>query len=183
MKKSYKSILALFSVALLAGVWINVQVARADNDPDDGHKITVLDACDPNDPGWGPTGGCFLRGGTVSLAEFGSLLFSVPVNGKGGGILVGHPAWRNQPSYLTIRAGKPIQVSNQGGRTHSFTEVANFGGGVVPPLNDGLVQAPECSAQVPLTAGNRISVAGLAKGVHQFQCCIHPWMRATVRVE
>ena len=31
-----------------------------------------------------------------------------------------------------------IKVTNRGGRGHTFTEVAEFGGGRVPPLNVGL---------------------------------------------
>ena len=26
-------------------------------------KISILDRCDPSDPGWAPTGGCTLQGG------------------------------------------------------------------------------------------------------------------------
>jgi hypothetical protein len=28
-----------------------------------------------------------------------------------------------------------------------------------------------------------IQIKGLSPGVHKFQCCIHPWMRAVVDVE
>jgi plastocyanin len=180
-----KSAFALFSFAILSGVWLNMNVAaRADNDGDDNsnNKIAVLDSCDPSDPGWAPTGGCFFKNGQVSFAEFNALLFSPLGGGPAGGILIGHPAWRNQPSFITIREGKSIHVENKGGRTHSFTKVASFGGGIVPPLNGGLAAAPECAAMVPLPAGNKIAVSGLADGTHHFQCCIHPWMRATVHV-
>jgi hypothetical protein len=34
-----------------------------------------------------------------------------------------------------------------------------------------------------LPPGATIRVEGLAQGLHKFQCCIHPWMRATVRVQ
>ena len=33
-------------------------------------KIAMRDDCDPDDPGWDPTGGCALRRGDVDLAEF-----------------------------------------------------------------------------------------------------------------
>ena len=99
------------------------------------------------------------------------------------GVLIGHPAWRNEPSYLSIGTGRPVTITNDGGRVHTFTRVAHFGGGRVPPLNRSLVPAPECltsGGDVP--AGGRTQVDGLDPGVHRFQCCFHPWMRATVRV-
>lgn len=173
----------VFSIALLIGAWtlLFAQVNSNDN------NIAVMDNCDPADSTWNTKGGCFLKPhqGDVSLAEFGALLFSAPnKDGKGGGILIGHPAWRNEPSYLSARAGQTINVANKGGRTHTFTEVANFGGGFVAPLNDGLVQVPECvPTTAPMPPGDRIAIAGLAPGLHHFQCCIHPWMRATIRVE
>ena len=79
-------------------------------------------------------------------------------------------------------------MRNEGGRLHTFTEVAQFGGGRVPPLNIGLTMAPECQLamgamdpnEVPPGARRRLD--GLAPGVHRFMCCIHPWMRATIRV-
>ena len=77
------------------------------------------------------------------------------------------------------------------GRVHTFTEVANFGGGRVPPLNlsqpgiPPLTQAPECVAPgvVDIPGGGKDVVGGLTPGNHRFQCCIHPWMRTLVKVE
>jgi hypothetical protein len=66
---------------------------------------------------------------------------------------------------------------------HTFTEVASFGGGRVPPLNVGLAPAPECAAAVNVPPGHRIEIEGLEPGNHRFQCCIHPWMRALVKVQ
>jgi hypothetical protein len=34
-----------------------------------------------------------------------------------------------------------------------------------------------------VTPGNTMSITGLSPGVHTFQCCIHPWMRAAVNVQ
>jgi plastocyanin len=146
-------------------------------------KIAVLDNCDPDDPAWAPTGGCTLKEGDVTNAEFNALLTS-PLSLS----TVGHPSWRNEPSYLTVRSGKDLRVTNEGGRNHTFTKVAVFGGGMVPPLNVGLTQAPECVAPPPaapitLAPGASIDVTGLSVGLHRFQCCIHPWMRAAIRVE
>ena len=74
---------------------------------------------------------------------------------------------------------------NKGGREHTFAEVTNFGGGFVPLLNIGLNPAPECTPgnATPLLPGATVKLTGLAPGLHQYQCCIHPWMRATIRVQ
>ena len=33
-----------------------------------------------------------------------------------------------------------------------------------------------------LPPGASLDVEGLAVGTHRFQCCIHPWMRAAIKV-
>ena len=144
--------------------------------------VSILDDC-ATDPAWAATGGCALRNGAVTEAEFGAYLVS-PLAVS----VVGHPAWRNEPQYLRVRAGTTVLVRNEGGRLHTFTPVANYGGGRVPPLNVGLTQAPEC---VPggspdpwqVSPGGHLQVDQLAAGNHRFQCCIHPWMRALIKVE
>lgn len=84
-------------------------------------------------------------------------------------------------------AGGSLVAFNRGGEAHSFTEVANFGGGCTQVLNDilGLTAVPECAnpALFPGTIaapGGTIKTAQLASGVHLFECLIHPWMRTTV---
>jgi hypothetical protein len=137
-------------------------------------RILVLDDCDRDDPGWDATGGCTLRGDTT-LAEFQSHGF------------FGHPAWRFQASYEKVEEGDKIIVKNKGGRRHTFTEVAKFGNGIVPPLNiPGQATVPECNpATLPndMPAGSALKLTAGEPGVHLFQCCFHPWMRAAVRVE
>lgn len=159
-------------------------IALAD-DERNNNRIQVLDECLPGDPGWNPTGGCTLKEhqGDVSFAEFGMLLTS-PLTIPPTGALVGHPAWRNEPSHLSVREGKTVRVTNKGGRGHTFTKVENFGGGFVAQLNIGLTQAPECSpaTTIPLPPGATVAFKNLSPGLHKFECCIHPWMRATIRV-
>jgi len=149
-------------------------------------NIAVMDTCLPGDPGWDPTGGCALNPhqGDVSAAEFFQLLVS-PLTIPPNAALVGHPSWRNEPSHVVVKEGRWLRAKNLGGRSHTFTEVANFGGGFVPVLNVGLTPAPECSptAVLPLPPGEAQVIGDLAPGLHKFQCCIHPWMRATVRVD
>ena len=171
-------------ILLSLGTAVNFAVlAENDGHNDEDSNVAIIDKCDPADPAWNPTGGCTLKPmqGDVTFAEFNAFLFS-PLGPAG--LLIGHPAWRNDPSYLSIHSNKTVHVTNKGGRTHTFTEVANFGGGFVPPLNGALGVAPECNAltTTALAPGDKINVKGLASGLHKFQCCIHPWMRAAVRV-
>lgn len=175
--------------ALLAGFValgsyaVSAQVNSNDN------NIAVMDDCLPGDPAWNPTGGCTLKPhqGDVPFAEFGMLLTSPLATIGGMPFLVGHPSWRNEPSHLTVKPGKTVRVTNLGGRGHTFTEVANFGGGFISGLNVGMTPAPECisvtNPPIPLAPGATIRLAAGAPGLHKFECCIHPWMRATIRVE
>jgi plastocyanin len=142
-------------------------------------KIRLVDNCDPADPGWAATSGCLLEEGDVPQAEFRALLSS-PHSLS----VVGHPSWRNEPSYLTMEAGETLRVRNEGGRGHTFTKVAEFGGGKIAnaALNKGLTTAPECPDSIELAPGETVKISGLELGLHRFQCCIHPWMRAAVRV-
>jgi plastocyanin len=149
---------------------------------DNNGKIAMRDNCDPSDPAWAPTGGCTLKRGDVRAAEFTAFLRSSRTIAPNAH-LIGHPSWRNEPSHLAIESGDRLRVTNEGGRTHTFTEVAEFGGGRVPPLNIGLSASPECATAVNVPPGARIELAGISDGIHRFICCIHPWMRATVRVQ
>jgi plastocyanin len=144
------------------------------------HHIAMKDDCDPRDPAWNMVGGCALRRGDVTLAEFRGELDS-PL----AAAVIGHQAWRNDPSYLEIRPGATVRVRNEGGRVHTFTEVAAFGGGIAPDpaLNEGLQLAPECPGSVNVVPGGSTIVSGLAVGNHRFMCCFHPWMRALIKVK
>lgn len=97
-------------------------------------------------------------------------------------------AWLFAPPTFQASVGQTIVATNFGGETHTFTPVAEFGGGIVPFLNDlsGTPDvAPECAALgehdfVP--SGGRFGGPLDQAGTQRFQCCIHPWMRATVQV-
>ncbi|MFL5581362.1 MAG: hypothetical protein ACJ8AO_13415, partial [Gemmatimonadaceae bacterium] len=84
--------------------------------------------------------------------------------------------------------GATILAVNRGGEVHTFTEVEEFGGGIVPILNQlsgNPVAAPEClalAAEDFVPAGGTYPVTEDEAGVEHYQCCIHPWMRTTVRV-
>jgi plastocyanin len=101
------------------------------------------------------------------------------------------PNWDFEPDTLKIKEGTIVSVVDQGGEPHTFTEVANFGGGFIPQLNDGQETVPECAggfssvavARTRLLQGSTVQVTGLSKGTHHFECCIHPWMRMNVDVK
>jgi len=183
MRRTGIYVALLVCVGLLVAQAATIEVAGSD---EYGKRVVLRDDCDPRDPAWAPTGGCNRSEGNVNLEEFNSLRLS-PLAPS----VIGHPAWWFDPTYLKVEGGKRLRISNEGGRTHTFTEVANFGGGRVPPLNAGqpgtapLTPAPECVAAgvVNIPGGGEDVVDGLAPGNHRFMCCIHPWMRTLVKVE
>ena len=99
-------------------------------------------------------------------------------------------AWRMVPSTLTVSENETLPVVNTGGETHTYTEVANFGGGVVPALNQASgnpTPAPECLDRAEfdsstVRSGQTMQHTFDEKGTEKYQCCIHPWMRQTVIV-
>jgi plastocyanin len=156
-----------------------------------GPKVNILDECDPvtfnSGPPTGPGLGVICKqdfGGDVTFLEFARALTSG-----------GHPEWRFRPSSLTIPFGEQVNVENEGGETHTFTEVPKFGGGFVSAINGplGLTPLQECADNGQNDVPNpnlvffnpdderRVRVVGA--GVHLFQCCIHPWMHTVIEVK
>jgi plastocyanin len=165
-------------VCLVGALAMVAAVAEADK------KVRILDACDPAtfNAHFGQVV-CADVGGDVTIDEF--LSPSV--------LPEGHPAWTNEPSYLRIKPGERVKVTNEGGEVHTFTEVVAFGGGFQPFLNnptDSTDIVPECGsapfvpnpAVVFIPAGGKLEVTGLGVGIHLFECCLHPWVRAAIRV-
>ena len=179
-----------FTAVVVAGAWTISTALHAQARSNDAN-VTMMDDCSTADAGYNAFGGCPEGApfpgsnsfkGDVSVAEFFSLLFS-PLAAPGH--VIGHPSWRNEPSYISIPAGQKVRVTNRGGRAHSFTEVENFGGGFVGLLNGTMTTAPECSNPadvVLLQYGQATQLEGLEPGLHKFQCFIHPWMRGSVKV-
>ena len=143
-------------------------------------QVVIRDDCDPAtfNAVVGP-GTCVKDGGTT-FSEFVDQLIT---QGRA-------PAWRFAPDHLSLASGGTVEARNIGGETHTFTEVANFGGGCIGFLNDllGLSPVPECAGfpdglfgATAVPAGGTITVT-LAPGIHRFECLIHPWMRTTVDV-
>ena len=165
-------VLAVFALGVVAFV-----TAAPANDDGGGKQIAIRDDCDPRDEAWNAIGGCALRNGDVDTEEFDDELHS-PLSAA----VIGHQAWRNDPPYLEIKEGQSVRVVNKGGRAHTLTKVAQWGGGVVPPLSQGLTTAPECAGMVVVPPGGSTMISGLAVGNHRMICCFHPWMRALVKV-
>lgn len=149
-------------------------------------QVVALDECDPatfNLPG--NVGPDFCKNVAVGYSTTFTQLLTEASNGTPD------PKWDFEPDNLTVDEGTPIIAVNQGGEPHTFTEVANFGGGFIPPLNGGAAAVPECApgfssvavAKTRILQGSQLQITGLSKGVHHFQCCIHPWMHFTVIVK
>lgn len=176
---------ARISVALLAATFVAVVALlvpvapSAIADIESGGVVVLRDHCDPNDATWAAIGGCLRKQGDITRAEFQSALISPKAAS-----VVGHQAWRSDPTYVEVNANDFLIARNRGGRVHTFTRVAQFGGGKAanPALNFGLVQAPECVTSTDIAPGGQEVVQGLTPGNHHFQCCLHPWMRTTVKV-
>jgi hypothetical protein len=101
--------------------------------------ILMMDACDPEtfNAAIGP-GTCVRQGG-VRFERFLRLLGQHQSVGP----------WRFAPATIHARVGQTLHAVNHGGEVHTFTEVEEFGGGIIPDLNDLAgtpIPAPECLA-------------------------------------
>ena len=171
------------TAATVVALAIAVPAAVAGNDQgeDGAVPVAVNDSCDPATFNAVLGAGACVGSGTVT---FGAFIGELSATHKVA-------AWNFSPSTLTITKGERLVVSNRGGETHTFTEVAQFGGGFVEGLNHGEATVPECSggfanlavARTRLVQGSTMELTNLPKGKHHFQCCIHPWMRMDVEVE
>jgi hypothetical protein len=139
-------------------------------------QISIMDACDPTSFNAVLGEGACTRAGGITFDRFNALLEQ---NGSVG-------AWRFSPTEVNAFVGQTLVATNRGGEEHTFTEVEEFGGGFIEPLNiasGNPIPAPEC---LQLTRADRIPPGGVARdeveeeGTERYQCCIHPWMRLTV---
>jgi plastocyanin len=147
------------------------------------HSMTVqlIDDCDPttfNGPGGPGPGTCVKKGGGVKFDQFIAEITH----------LQRAPAWRMSPNNVNLHVGDILSATNVGGEGHTFTEVEEFGGGVVDFLNalSGTPnKAPECVALALsdlVAPGATKSEVTDEAGDEKYQCCIHPWMRAVVHI-
>jgi plastocyanin len=140
--------------------------------------VQILENCD------GPTFNAAIGPGTCIRSS--GLPFATFVARLSRG---GAQSWRFAPERVKLATGGTIKAINRGGEFHTFTEVANFGGGCVPFLNAalGLVVVLECGvpgiqAATGVLPKASLTTAPLSAGTHRFQCLIHPWQRTTVTV-
>jgi len=165
------------AVGLAAALSGAAATLTADQSP---QVVQVRDDCDPATFNAGPPDGpglghiCDGDGGTT-FGEFIAELQATQVAEK----------WRFNPDQMS--EPRNIVAHNRGGETHSFTKVAQFGGGVVDVLNTlsgNTKLATECflptAGPTFIPPGADLKVDGVLGG-DKYQCCIHPWMRTTVR--
>lgn len=105
-------------------------------------------------------------------------------------------SWRFNPGQATVHSGEALLAQNVGGEAHTFTPVKQFGGGFIAELNalsGNPVPAPECTnvpaldfvagGQSSLIPAAALAAAVDANGIARVECCLHPWMRAEVRIK
>lgn len=189
----------LFSFVVLAcvlGLALPTTIgARGDDDETPGRlTISVRDFCDPAtfNAALGPT--ACVRDDSVSVngaTTFAGFQAELAQEKSVG-------AWRFNPDRVETEESVDLSLVNHGGETHTFTRVAEFGGGFVAALNAASgnpVPRPECArvlpngnlAPQPPSANNIFLGHGqtspgprIVEDKHaKFQCCIHPWMRTT----
>ena len=144
----------------------------------EGRRVVMLDQCDPDSFNAAiEPGACVSRNGGLTFDTFLALLQKHQVV----------PSWRFSPETIHVPRGLTLPVVNAGGEVHTFTPVEEFGGGIVPILNNlsgNPAPAPECMALAPsdfIPAGGQASHTFEPGQTEKFQCCIHPWMRAQTR--
>ena len=150
------------------------------DDVDRGRVVRMLDQCDPTtfDAALRDPHAC-VGNGHVTFDHF---IAQLQRNQRAD-------AWRFDPMRIELERGASLTAVNAGGEVHTFTRVAKFGGGIVPLLNtlSGTPDvAPECTTLGPddFVAPGAMYTAELSDGEHQlFQCCIHPWMRAELKLK
>ena len=170
--------LRLVSSAVMA-VALVMAVAPATLGVAQQRTVQILDNCD------GPTFNQAIGPGACARAS--GLPFGAFVDRLESG---GARSWRFAPERVKVATGGTIKATNRGGEFHTFTEVANFGGGCIPDLNEalGLVAVPECAGApgifvtTGVPPGASLTTAPLGAGTHRFQCLIHPWQRTTATV-
>lgn len=135
--------------------------------------VNMQDACDPDSFNAVLGAGTCTRSGGVKFSQFIAELTRLGFIGP----------WHFAPPRSNVSVGEEFVAVNKGGEVHTFTEVEEFGGGIVPSLNELAhvpVVAPECTA---LESDDFVPPGGTYRegvehaGTLKYQCCIHPWMR------
>jgi hypothetical protein len=153
--------------------------------------FAMLDDCDSASFNAALGAGTCAGGGRTTFDKFIAELQATKVTRK----------WRFIPRFTEAKAGATLIAVNFGGEMHTFTPVKQFGGGIVPQLNElaGTPDiAPECQAledddfvlpggsytvQTPKNRDDSRDSRKMHDEFFRVQCCIHPWMKATVKLE
>jgi hypothetical protein len=164
--------IAVVAAAALAAVTVASGASQS-------RTIQVLDDCDPASFNAVIGPGTCVKDGGVTFSEF---IEQLATQGTA-------PAWRFSPGWLKLSPDDRLVAHNRGGEFHTLTEVAAFGGGCVPELNEilGLTPVPECAipgifGTTGIAPAATLETGALASGTHRFMCLIHPWMRTTATV-
>jgi plastocyanin len=182
------AVLAMALVAIFANAQHSVPALAAGPEKTTGStQIVALDECDPLTFN-AALGNDFCKNVALAPLGFATTLPDLFAKAAAG---TPDPGWDFEPDALNIREGATLVVGNQGGEPHTFTEVKNFGGGFIDGLNGGEQMVQECAggfsnvavAKTRILQGSQTQLTNMPKGVHHFQCCIHPWMRVTVDVK
>jgi len=171
------AVFTAFSAVALLSLTVGAGAFQGDK------KFRLLDDCEPTSFNAVLGDGACVGNGHTTFDEFIQELAETQDAHK----------WRNQPSQAHLNIGRPTLIENRGGEVHTFTPVANFGGGFVNELNGisgNPVPAPECLnfgsiIFIPPGGTEEGPTAGSSEmpvGITRFQCCIHPWMRTVVEV-
>src|ERR671914_823952 len=152
----------------------------------DTQEVLLEDDCDPNT--FNAAGQALFQqnlceedfDGSVTFGEF---LDALVLDG-------GHDAWKFTPNHATISQGESLKAINTGGESHSFTEVEDFGGGIIPEINELLgglepvreAQHPEIFGPTIIAPGDSLTITDLKAGTHRFMCVLHPWQQSVINV-
>jgi hypothetical protein len=188
MKRSRLNAVILALIPMAA----SVTLIAADNPL----AIRIQGPCDPATFNAAVGPGTCVGNGEITFANFIAQLTAAHKVGS----------WHFDPAAATLAPGTVLSLENRAGETHTFTKVANFGGGFVAPLNalsGNPVPAPECATATmgglipkPPSASNIFVEAGETEAgptagssimpsgtTTKFQCCIHPWMRTELTTQ
>ena len=171
--RTYRSVVwAIFAAVVLLSLRVGAGAVEGEK------KIRLLDDCDPVTFTAAFGENTCIGNGHTTLDEFFEELEATQDVHK----------WKNQPSEVQIQAGRQAEVENRGGEPHTFTHVAEFGGGLLEDLNElsgNPIPAPECfdfANIFNVRRGDVRILPLLPVGTHKFQCCLHPWMRTVIEV-
>jgi hypothetical protein len=166
---------------------------RGDDEKPANLTLSIRDFCDPTTFNLAVGPGSCLRDDNVSVngsQTFAGFLAELGQEKSAG-------AWRFNPARVETDEGINLTLVNRGGETHTFTRVAEFGGGFIAALNaaaGNLAPRPECALmkngqlvpQAPSSNNIFINHGQTLMGPRivgderaKFQCCIHPWMHVT----